>query len=104
MIVRTLIATAALGLALALAAPGHAASSKDCGLTTRIHGERVQVVIEAGRNKMTCAAVKRVMTKYLRTFKAPKPWFCQLGHSADDYAATCARSHPSVAMKAYAPT
>jgi hypothetical protein len=101
MIARTLFATAALGLAIA--APGHAASTKDCGLTSRIDGVRYQVIIDAGRNKMTCASVKRVMTKYLRTFNAPKHWFCELGHSADDYAATCARSHPSVAMKAYAP-
>jgi hypothetical protein len=102
-IARTLIATAALGLALAV--PGHAASaSKDCGLTPRIHGERSQVIIDLGRTKITCAAAKRVMSKYLRSFSAPKPWFCELGHSADDYEATCARSNPSVAMKAYAPS
>ena len=102
MIARTLIATAALGLAIA--APGHAAASKDCGLTARIHGERVQVVVDFGRTRITCASAKRTMTKYLRTFSAPKPWFCELGHSADAYEATCGRSHPSVSMKAYAPT
>src|SRR3954462_6818927 len=42
-IARTLIATAALGLAIA--APGHAASTKDCGLTSRIDGVRYQVII-----------------------------------------------------------
>ena len=99
---RTLIATAALGLALA--APGHAASAKDCGLTSRIDGVRYQVVIQTGRTKATCASVKRVMSKYLRTFTAPKPWLCRLGHSADDFAASCGRSHPSVVIKAYAPT
>ena len=102
MIARTVIATAALGLAIA--APGHAASSKDCGLTPRIRGERVQVVVELGTSKITCATARRVMTKYLRSFASPKPWYCQLGHSADDYEASCGRSHPSAAIKAYAPT
>ena len=55
MIARMLILTAALGLAIA--APGHAASTKDCGLTSRIDGVRYQVVIETGRSKATCATV-----------------------------------------------
>ena len=101
MIARILIATAALGLAIA--APGHAASTKDCGLTSRIDGVRYQVVIETGRSKATCATVKKVMGKYMRTFTAPKPWHCQLGHSANDFAASCSRSHPTVGVKVYAP-
>ena len=101
MIVRTLIATTALGLAMA--APGHAAASKDCGLTSRIDGVRYQVVIESGRTKTTCATVKKVVGKYLRSFTAPKPWHCRLGHSADDFAASCARSRPSVGVKVFAP-
>jgi hypothetical protein len=103
MIARMLIATAALGLALAMAAPGHAASTKDCGLTSRIDGVRYQVVIETGRSKATCATVKKVVGKYMRSFTAPKPWHCQLGHSANDFAASCSRSHPTVGVKVYAP-
>ncbi len=101
MIARTLFATAALGLALA--APGHAASTKDCGLTSRIDGVRYQVIMESGTKKVSCTTVKRVATKYLRSFDAPRPWHCQLGHSADDWAASCARSRPSAAFKIYAP-
>ncbi len=100
-IARTLFATAAL--ALAIAAPGHAASTKDCGLTSRIDGVRYQVIVEKGKTKVTCATVKRVATKYLRAFSAPSPWHCQLGHSADDWAASCGRSRPSAAFKVYAP-
>jgi len=101
MIVRLFIATAALGLAIA--APGHAASTKDCGLTSRIDGVRYQVVIETGRSKATCATVKKVVGKYMRSFTTPKPWHCQLGHSANDFAASCSRSHPTVGVKVYAP-
>ena len=101
-IARTLFATAALSLAVA--APGHAAAAgKDCGLTSRIDGVRYQVVIETGRSKATCATVKKVVGKYMRSFTAPKPWHCQLGHSANDFAASCSRAHPAVGVKVYAP-
>jgi hypothetical protein len=102
-IVRSLIATAALGLALAFAAPGHAAAAKDCGLTSRIDGVRYQVMIEKGKGKVTCSTVKRVASKYLRSFTAPKPWACFLGHGSQPYAASCGRDHPSVVVRVYAP-
>ena len=102
MIARTLIATAALGLALA--APGHAASSKDCGLTARIDGERFQIIVEQGVKHVSCTTAKRTLTSYMRTFKRPKGWNCFLGHSAQAWAATCSRSHPSVIVRAYAPS
>jgi hypothetical protein len=101
MIARTLFATAALGLAIA--APGHAASSKDCGLTSRIDGERFQIIIEQGTKNVTCSTAKRTMTSYMRTFKRPKGWHCFLGHSAQAWAAACSRSRPSAIVRAYAP-
>jgi hypothetical protein len=100
-IARTVFATAALGLALAT--PGHAAAHKDCGLTSRIDGERFQVIIESGTKNVTCSAAKRAMSSYMRTFKRPKRWNCFLGHSAQDWAAACSRSHPSAVVRAYAP-
>jgi hypothetical protein len=103
-IARTLFATAALGLALA--APGHAASTKDCGLTSRIDGQRFQIVIEKGAKRVTCSSAKRAMSSYLRTFRRPKGWNCFLGHGsqAQDWAAACSRSRPSAVVRAYAPT
>ena len=101
-ITRTLLATAALGLAVA--APGHAAATKDCGLTARIDGKRFQIVIEQGTRNVTCSTAKRTLSSYMRTFKRPKGWNCFLGHSAQDWAAACSRSRPSAIVRAYPPT
>ena len=101
MIARTLFATTALGLAIA--APGHAAAQKDCGLTSRIDGKRFQIIVEQGSKHLTCSTAKRTLTSYMRTFKRPKGWNCFLGHSAQDWAAACSRSRPSAIVRAYAP-
>jgi hypothetical protein len=102
-IVRTLFATVVLGLALA--APGHAAAQKDCGLTSRIDGQRFQIIIEQGTKHVSCTTAKRALTSYMRTFKRPKGWNCFLGHDSQgqDWAAACSRSHPSAVVRAYAP-
>lgn len=104
MIARTLFATAALGLAIAAA--GHAAAQKDCGLTSRIEGQRFQIIVEQGTKNVSCTTAKRTMTSYMRTFKRPKGWHCFLGHDSQDqdWAAACSRSRPSAIVRAYAPT
>jgi hypothetical protein len=104
-IARTLFATAALGLAIA--APGHAAAQKDCGLTARIDGVRFQIIVEQGTKNVSCTTAKRTLSSYMRTYKQPKGWACFLGHDSQgqDWAAACSRTRrPSATVRAYAPT
>jgi hypothetical protein len=99
------IAVAATALLGATAAStGHAAvpdRTRMCGLTPRIDGVRYDV--HEVRGAVPCRTVKRVVTTYLRTFDAPSPWTCTLGHGSSPYAASCARGH-KVLVRVYAPS
>jgi hypothetical protein len=98
---RLLIAlAAAAAVGLALASTGHAAATRDCGLTPRIDGERFQVELEKG--SVSCRTVKRVVTRYLRSFRTAPPWHCFLGHGSSPYAASCSGAH-GVVVRVHAP-
>ncbi|HYZ33128.1 MAG TPA: hypothetical protein VE684_12710 [Crenalkalicoccus sp.] len=87
---------------LALSVAGQAAANprgRHCGHTARLQGRMFDIYEERGREP--CRTVKPVMTLYLRTFDFAPPWFCALGHSAQPWAASCARGH--VLLRAYAP-
>jgi hypothetical protein len=91
-----------LAAALALSAPGHAVakpSGRHCGDTARIHGQRFAIYEEHGH--AACRTVKPVITRYLRTFRFTRPWFCALGHGSSPFAASCAKG--DVVVRAYAP-
>jgi hypothetical protein len=87
--------------ALALPAVAPAATVRRCGLTPRIDGVRYDV--KEVRGTVGCAAVKRVVTTFLRDGSAPASWLCTRGHDSSPYAASCARGE-RVLVRVYAPT
>jgi hypothetical protein len=102
---RLLIAMAVSAVAgLALASTSHATSTsaaRACGLTARIDGARYDV--REVRGTVSCATVKRVVTKFLRSGTVAAPWTCFRGHGSSPYAASCARGQ-RVLVRVYAPT
>jgi hypothetical protein len=83
-----------------LAAPAHAATTRDCGLTSRIDGVRYQV--KETKGTLACATVKRAVTAFLRDGTAPAHWTCFNGHGGDPWDASCARGS-KVVVRVYAP-
>lgn len=86
--------------ASAIAAPAHAATTRDCGLTSRIDGVRYQV--KETKGTLACATVKRAVSTFLRDDTAPAHWTCFRGHGSQEWAASCARGK-KVVVRVYAP-
>ncbi len=97
---RLLLLPIALAIGL-IATPAHAATTRDCGLTSRIDGVRYQVKETKGR--LACATVKRAVTTFLRDDTAPAHWTCFRGHGGQEWAASCARGK-QVVVRVYAPS
>jgi hypothetical protein len=100
--IRLLPLVLACALLAGLAGTASAGSrGRHCGLTPRIQGRRFDVT--EARGHAACRTVKPTMTRYLRTFKFSRPWFCTLTH--DDqfpWAAACAKGR--IVVHAYAPS
>ena len=87
-------------LAVALIPATAHASTKSCGLTARIDGARYDV--RETKGAVPCATVKRAVSTFLRSGKAPSPWTCTRGHGYSKFAASCAQG-TKVVVRVYAP-
>ena len=96
---RQLLLPFAIAAAL-VAAPAHASSTRDCGLTSRIDGVRYQV--KETKGAVACPTVKRIVTAFLSDGTVKSGWTCFLGHGSQTFDASCARGK-SVVVRAYAP-
>ncbi|SRR6266516_1401944 len=95
----------ALVVAALLATPAAARQSvpaRACGqITVRLGGNdfNYRIVLESGH--ATCTTARSTLRTFIVRSVTPRGWFCARGHSADKWAATCARKTPRALVRAY---
>jgi hypothetical protein len=100
--VRFALALVLFALTVAPAAAQPATPSRACGhITVRLAGNdySYRIVLESGR--ATCTTARSTLRTFIVRSVSPRGWFCARGHSADRWAAACARKTPRALVRAY---
>jgi hypothetical protein len=96
--VRFAVALVLFALTAAPAAAQPATPSRACDrITVRLAGNdySYRIVLESGH------ATRSTLRTFIVRSVSPRGWFCARGHSADRWAAACARKTPRALVRAY---
>src|SRR5215212_6215754 len=94
---RRLLALSVVASALAVAAGAEARSNafrpRSCGsITVRQGGNDYSYRVKVFVAPVDCTTARKVMSRFIVRGAVPRRWFCRYGHSADRWAAACART------------
>ena len=86
-----------------VAAQPRAVTARQCGsVTARTGGNDYSYRIKVFVAPLPCITARTVMRGFIVRGAVPRGWFCRYGHSADRWAATCARAgHTAPVVRAY---
>ena len=99
---RLALALVAAALLAAPAAAQRTAPARACGRITVLLGGNdfsYRIVLESGH--ATCTSARFTLRTFIVRSVTPRGWFCARGHSADKWAAACARKSPRALVRAY---